>query len=577
MIRRLHFEEAQQSHFAINAARESGEIKDDNESASLAEEFSALLAQMSGPAGTMPDQVSALGFALAQSAAPQKAKPDDHHHTEKQHDDTQREDDSVGADRDYSAQDKTLNMSGAGVGKVRDRQEERRSENKTESNENCDSREQIVAQDNEDNRDLSYVEQDLKIDNTELLSADDSLAIESDDSDALTEVVSDVAGSDDLKVVEYRPTEVAQTEQVAASLDGQDVGRIIKSDKEKKEGEEQGEDADLFAVTTQVQADRDLGTENVRKSPISGKDNSDTEGALNPQQSTTQNISLAQTSSQPGQNSVISSQNTQQEDSRLNADGRRPSDSQKTGKSEDAKHEDMQFEGPNHNLDFQSSSKRGDEAIQSLMLRHTFETIRASVSDGSEAQRSRPQTQSVQGVGAASEAKSSQNEGASRAKPLTRPQMARMMERVESTLKEAARSRDGKTLSLRLEPVDLGKVKVDVSLRDGALHARISPENQQVMQGLREHAHELQGALRKLGLDVDSVSVSITADEFSGEMNSGQGAFDGSSFQQDRNNMPQDRAQLAENTIGSKLAETLNAGGESRVSKALEMVDHWIA
>jgi flagellar hook-length control protein FliK len=155
--------------------------------------------------------------------------------------------------------------------------------------------------------------------------------------------------------------------------------------------------------------------------------------------------------------------------------------------------------------------------------------------------------------------------------------MARMMERVESTLKEAARSRDGKTLSLRLEPVDLGKVKVDVSLRDGALHARISPENQQVMQGLREHAHELQGALRKLGLDVDSVSVSITADEFSGEMTSGQGSFDGSSFQQERNNMPQDRAQLADNTIGSKLAETLNAGGDSRVSKALEMVDHWIA
>jgi flagellar hook-length control protein FliK len=155
--------------------------------------------------------------------------------------------------------------------------------------------------------------------------------------------------------------------------------------------------------------------------------------------------------------------------------------------------------------------------------------------------------------------------------------MARMMERVESTLKEAARSRDGKTLSLKLEPVDLGKVKVDVSLRDGALHARISPENQQVMQGLREHAHELQGALRKLGLDVDSVSVSITADEFRGELTSDQGAFDGSSFQQERNNMPQDRSQLAENTIGNKLAESLNAGGQSKVSKVLEMVDHWIA
>jgi hypothetical protein len=577
MIRRLHFEEAQHSHFAINAARESGEIKDDNESASLAEEFSALLAQMSGPAGTMPDQVSAIGFALAQSAAPQKAKTDDDHHTEKQHEDTQREDDLVGTDREFSAQDKTFNMSGAGGGKVRDRQEERRLENKTESNENCDSREQIVAQDNKENRDLSYVDQDLKLDNTELISADDSLEVESDDSGSLTDVSSDVTGPADLKLVEYKPAEVAQTDQAATSLDGQDVGRIIKSDTEKKEGDEQADDADLFAVTTQVQTDRDQGAENMRKSPISGKHKAGTESDLSHHESTSSNASVAQTSSQVGRNSVVSSQNTQQEDSRLNTDGRRPSDSQKTVKSEDVKHEEVQFEGPNHNLDFQSPSKRGDEAIQNLMLRHTFETIRASVNDGSEAQRPRQQTQSLQGVSATTEAKSSQNEGASRGKPLTRPQMARMMERVESTLKEAARSRDGKTLSLRLEPVDLGKVKVDVSLRDGALHARISPENQQVMQGLREHAHELQGALRKLGLDVDSVSVSITADEFSGEMTSGQGSFDGSSFQQERNNMPQDRAQLAENTIGSKLAESLNAGGQSKVSKVLDMADHWIA
>jgi hypothetical protein len=84
MIRRLHFEEAQQSHFAINAARESGEIKDDNESASLAEEFQSLLAGMSGQVGAITDQVSALGFALAQSATPQKARHEDHSHSEKQ-------------------------------------------------------------------------------------------------------------------------------------------------------------------------------------------------------------------------------------------------------------------------------------------------------------------------------------------------------------------------------------------------------------------------------------------------------------------------------------------------------------
>ena len=576
MIRRLHFEEAQQSHFAINAARESGEIKDDNESASLAEEFQSLLAGMSGQVGAITDQVSALGFALAQSATPQKARHEDHSHSEKQREDTQREDDSVGTDSGHSAQDRTLSMSRGGGNEVGDGQEGKKSENKAESNESSDSRGQIVVQDHQETRDISYVDQGLKIDSTELISSDDSLATGRDDSGVLTEVTSSVAGSEDLEIVEYKPAESAQTQQVAISSDSQDVGRIIKSDK-GNDKEEQSEDADLFAVTTQAQTDQSQGSENVRKNVNYGKDKAATEGELNPHESTSQNVSLAQTSPQLSQKSVVSSQNTQQEDSRLNAEGNRRSDSQKTGNSDDFKHEEGQFEGQNHNVDFQNPSKRGDEAIQNLMLRHTFENIRASSNDGSETPRTRPQSQSVQGVGATTEAKSSQNEGASRAKPLTRPQMARMMERVESTLKEAARSRDGKTLSLKLEPVDLGKVKVDVSLRDGALHARISPENQQVMQGLREHAHELQGALRKLGLDVDSVSVSITADEFRGELTSDQGAFDGSSFQQERNNMPQDRSQLAENTIGNKLAESLNAGGQSKVSKVLEMVDHWIA
>jgi flagellar hook-length control protein FliK len=152
-----------------------------------------------------------------------------------------------------------------------------------------------------------------------------------------------------------------------------------------------------------------------------------------------------------------------------------------------------------------------------------------------------------------------------------------MLERVEATLKEAARGRDGKTISLHLEPVDLGKVKVDVSLREGTLHARISPDNQQVAQALREHSHELQGALRKLGLEVDSVTVSVTVDEFSGEMNTGQQMTDGRSFQDNRNNVPFERGQLADNTIGNELAVRSKAGAESDRLGAGIVTDHWIA
>lgn len=104
------------------------------------------------------------------------------------------------------------------------------------------------------------------------------------------------------------------------------------------------------------------------------------------------------------------------------------------------------------------------------------------------------------------------------ARPLNPVQSTRTLEKVEQALKEAAKSRDGKTISLRLDPPDLGKVKVDVSLRDGALHARIVVESPAVNQLMRERAHDLQQNLRSLGLNVDTISVSIGSES--------QGSFD---------------------------------------------------
>jgi flagellar hook-length control protein FliK len=91
-----------------------------------------------------------------------------------------------------------------------------------------------------------------------------------------------------------------------------------------------------------------------------------------------------------------------------------------------------------------------------------------------------------------------------------------MMERIETALKEAARSRDGKTITLRLDPMQLGQVKCDVSMRDGLLHARITPQNPDVVHAVREHAHELQTALRRLGLNVDRVSVQVMSEKEQG-------------------------------------------------------------
>jgi flagellar hook-length control protein FliK len=149
-----------------------------------------------------------------------------------------------------------------------------------------------------------------------------------------------------------------------------------------------------------------------------------------------------------------------------------------------------------------------------------------------------------------------------------------MLERVESALKEAARTRDGKTISLKLEPVNLGQVKVDVSLRDGSLHARVTPQNKEVLTALREHSHELQGALRRLGLNVERVTVQVVGDSFQQSMQESKGFFDGKSFQGDRNNMPGQERQVPENRFGNEFADVSKAGiAEIETAKA----DHWIA
>ena len=219
--------------------------------------------------------------------------------------------------------------------------------------------------------------------------------------------------------------------------------------------------------------------------------------------------------------------------------------------------------------------RRGAEGVvQMTILRQAFESLRAVRHESSEGQV-KPTTPTVSGAAAATGSKRSEDAASSKgSRTMNKGQMARMFERVQSTLTEAAKARDGKTISLRLDPANLGRVKVDVSLKEGTLHARIIPENQQVMTALREHAHELQGALRKLGLDVDSVTVTVRSDGFQEEAASSQNSFDGSTFQQERNNMPHEGSQVVENTVGNELAQWKEAVAPEQ---GVGVVDHWVA
>lgn len=171
-------------------------------------------------------------------------------------------------------------------------------------------------------------------------------------------------------------------------------------------------------------------------------------------------------------------------------------------------------------------------------------------------------------VDGANNTRSAQNEpgAAKRAEQSrTKPNQARTLEKVQEALREVAKAKDGRTISVRLDPPNLGSVKIDVSLREGGLHARIVAESPAVTQLLRERSHDLQSVLRRIGLEHDQVSVSVGNEQRDAH---------GSEF--DKRAETQRREQGGTGRPESKL-EKAETALPSWTQRAEEVLDHWVA
>lgn len=574
MMQRLLFEEAQQSSYAITPARESAESRDESQSESLAAEFQNLLAQIVGQVGAGPDQGIALGIALAQTMAPVRIRQPEEVKAEQRDGSAQPDSKDLMEDSDSRSEEGVSNL-------VDNRGETNRGARRSVGGGTETDAEQHIEQIAVATVESQAVEEEI----TKVLQGalsqerDPSLSNEHKKIEAAGSLVTQQLVTDTGK--DYSPGEQvvlghkelrevvnAGAEKVVST------SRITVKQEKSSESLEDASDEVLLTPTNVRTSDELALRENVRKSQSGQKTKVDGtahigSGVDASDERTAHYQRYAAESSETGATGQVDNLNLGQHQGAV--------ERVKKSATNEGDPKGVQSEQPLLPQDTKRNESRSDGAIQMVLLRQAFESLRAARSDIGDAARLRSQPQSVQAVGTAAEIKSAQGEQTSRGKPLTRPQVARMMERVESTLKEAARSRNGKTLSLHLEPVDLGKVKVDVSLREGTLHARITPENQQVVQALREHSHELQSALRRLGLEVDSVTVSVTAEEFAGQMTTDQEMMDGRSFQHERNNMPHERAQVPETTIGNELALRSKAGVDSERSEARNVTDHWIA
>ena len=143
------------------------------------------------------------------------------------------------------------------------------------------------------------------------------------------------------------------------------------------------------------------------------------------------------------------------------------------------------------------------------------------------------------------------------------------MERVESALKEVARSKDGKTISLRLDPPSLGTLKIDVTLKDGQLHARFVGESAQVNALLREQAHDLQQMLRKAGVQAEKIIITVGNDRMT-DLNEGSQTFDKQASQQFR-----DSTSRSNGFAGS--ASNASATDSLGKIQIQQPIDHWVA
>ena len=155
---------------------------------------------------------------------------------------------------------------------------------------------------------------------------------------------------------------------------------------------------------------------------------------------------------------------------------------------------------------------------------------------------------------------------------VARAALARSLEKVEEVLKEAVRAKDGRSISVRLDPPELGSVKIDLTMRDGGLHARLVSDSAQVSAVLRERAGDLHLILRKSGIEVDQITVIIrtVGDEE-------QVSFDAQYSQSQNGSWQFGEGEGEGRRQSSQSRSDADASGGKVMERTQDVLDHWVA
>jgi flagellar hook-length control protein FliK len=148
----------------------------------------------------------------------------------------------------------------------------------------------------------------------------------------------------------------------------------------------------------------------------------------------------------------------------------------------------------------------------------------------------------------------------------------KMMEKLEQVAREVERAKDGRSISLRLDPPQLGKIRVDMTMKDGSIHTRLTAESALVAHFLRERGDELQALIRKALPHLDQATIafgeSSTGNHFGQQMN-----FSGDSSNGFLNNRGHD----GDTGFGTLSGDSEPRKGDQSRSEPTESSEHWVA
>ncbi len=83
-------------------------------------------------------------------------------------------------------------------------------------------------------------------------------------------------------------------------------------------------------------------------------------------------------------------------------------------------------------------------------------------------------------------------------------------------------SQETTSMQMQLNPENLGKVYLEVSMKEGSVHAELAASDEAVRTALEAQVAELRESLNQAGLKVDSIEVTVASHEFERNLEQGQ-------------------------------------------------------